>query len=333
MPQAGSAYQAAIRRVAEVAERAVAEFDFGPHRLELISHYTNTTFALTTERERYVVRVHRAKGRTRDQVAGEVAWLDALAQDTDIGIPGVQRTPSGDAVVSMSTPDGERMYPVTILERVSGKQVKTKDKRHFQELGSLTAKLHRHAQAWRPAKEREVDRPTYNANSVLNRGVDGPVATTLGPRANAVNDALSVLREQLEEAEARLGVAPASFGLIHGDLSFGNVLFGEQGPVPIDFDDCGFGYFLHDFAVPLAGAYQQPGFEERYDAFLGGYRQVLALAPDLLLHLPVFLGLRSAQLILDYSGPSPWPEGILDQLRTRLQPALADSLRPSKWQR
>ena len=325
----------AAERVAEAAGPAVAEFQLGPHRLDLISHHTNTVFHLATARGHYVVRVHGAAGRTWDQVAGEVAWLDALAQETDIRVPSVQRTPSGEALVAMSIADGERTFPVTILERILGYPVPTeeKDARHFEELGRLTAKLHQHAQTWSPAKRREIDRPTYNANSVLNGGVTGPVATVLGPQTDLVNDTLSLLRERLAETEAKLGTAPDSFGLIHGDLSFGNVLFDAQGAVPVDFDDCGFGYFLHDFAVPLAGAYQEPGFDERYDAFLGGYRQVLPLAPDLLLHLPIFLGLRSAQLILDYAGPSPWPEGVLDQQRTRLGPALADSMQLSKWQR
>lgn len=325
----------AVEQVTEAAERAVAAFQLGPHSLELISHYTNTVFHLATAHGRYVVRVHRAAGRTRDQVAGEVAWLDALAQETDIRVPSVRRTPSGEAVVSTSIAGDDKDVPVTILERVPGQQVQTKDKnaRHFEELGRLGAKLHQHAQAWCPAKKREVDRPTYKADSVLNGGVTGPVAAVLGPKADVVNEALSLLRDRLAETEAKLGAAHDSFGLIHCDLSFGNVLFGEQGAVPVDFDDCGFGYYLHDFAVPLAGAYQEPRFEERYDAFLGGYRQVLPLAADLLVHLPVFLGLRSAQLILDYAGPNPWPEGILDQQRTRLQPALADSMQPSKWQR
>ena len=319
----------ALRQVTKVAEQAVAEFDFGPPSLELISHNTNTVFRLTAERGLYAVRVHRAGGRVRDQVAGELAWLDALGRETDIGVPSVQRTRGGEPIVSVSAPDGERTYAVTVLEWILGRQAPTKNAQHFKELGRLTAKLHRHAQAWQTAK---IDRPTYNAGTILDRKVSGPVAAALGAvRVGVVNDTLSLLRERLQAVEAQLGVGADSFGLIHGDLSFGNVLFGQHGAIPVDFDDCGFGYYLHDLAVPLAGAFQQSGFDEKYDAFVRGYRQIHALAPDLLVHLPVFLGLRSAQLILDYAGPNPWPEGILDQLLTRLQPALADSLSPSKW--
>ena len=194
--------------------------------------------------------------------------------------------------------------------------------------------LHEHARAWRPARNREIDRPTYDAKNILDRTVAGPVAATLGPYADVVNDGLSLLSERLEETEeAMFRPSSDSFGLIHGDLSFGNVLFDERGAAPVDFDDCGFGCYLHDIAVPLAGAYQERAFEERFDAFLSGYRQVRALAPDLLVHLPVYLALRSAQLILDYAGPSPWPQGIRDQYETRLRPALIDGGRQSKWRR
>lgn len=96
-----------VEQVTEAAERAVAAFQLGPHSLDLISHHTNTVFHLATAHGRYVVRAHRAAGRTRDQVAGEVAWLDALAQETDVRVPSVQRTPSGEAVVDVRC-GGER---------------------------------------------------------------------------------------------------------------------------------------------------------------------------------------------------------------------------------
>ena len=58
------------RDMADVAERAAAEFGFGSHDLELVSHYANTIFRLTTASGRYVVRVHRAADRTATEVAG-----------------------------------------------------------------------------------------------------------------------------------------------------------------------------------------------------------------------------------------------------------------------
>ena len=149
--------------------------------------------------------------------------------------------------------------------------------------------------------------------------------------AQAIIAAMSTLRQRLEAVESELGFESGVFGLIRGDLSFGNVLFGDNGPVPIDFDDCGYGYYLHDLAVPLAGAWRKPGFEGRFEAFIAGYRQLLDLPGEMLRDLPVFLGLRSAQLIMDYIGQVPWRQGILDQFRTRLLPALEACDASSDW--
>ena len=321
-----------VERITAAAGQAVAEFGFDSHDLELVSHYMNTTFRLTTSCGRYVVRVHRAAGRTAKEVAGEIAWLEALSLEADISVPGVRRTPRGEGIVLVTIPERERKLPVTILDWMSGRAVRKKDSHHFEKLGRLTATLHRHARAWRPGAK--VDRPTYDSRNVFRRDVPVRIAETLGAaRAHPVIAALSTLQGRLETTQERLGTGTDVFGLIHGDLSFGNFLFNECEVIPIDFDDCGFGYFLHDLAVPLAGAFGEPGFQERYGAFVMGYRQILALPPDSLTHLPVFLGLRAAQLILDYAKSSPWPQGILDQLRSRLRPALEESLSPLKWAR
>ena len=322
-----------VQSIADAAARALAEFGFRSRNLELVSHYVNTVFRLTTESGSYVVRVHRATGRTAREVVGELAWLDALARE-DIGVPRVRRTPDGQGIVLVSVPEDRRKLPVTVLDWMSGRSIGAeKETHHFEKLGRMTAALHRQARAWRPRAK--LDRPTYDSRTVFRADVPARIAEALGTaRAPPVNAALSTLQARLQKTEEQLGTGPDVFGFIHGDLSFGNVLFDKERAVPIDFDDCGFGYYLHDLAVPLAGAFgQRAGFEERYDAFVTGYRQILGLPGDLLAHMPVFLGLRSAQLIMAYAGRNPWPEGILGQFRTWLRPALEASGHPQEWLR
>ena len=320
-------------RLREAAQQAVAPFGFDAHEVELVSHYVNTVFRLTTESGDYAVRIHRARGRGTTQVAGEVAWLDALAGEADIRVPGVRRTLDGKAVVSVSIPEKGRTFPVTVVDWLPGQPIGgQKGSHHFEELGRMTAVLHRHARTWRLPVG--FDRPTYDRRSVFGEVVPDRIAEVVGAvSGKVVNEALAALERQLQEVQEVLGTGTDVFGLVHGDLSFGNVLFDGERASPIDFDDCGFGYYLHDLAVPLAGAFGSQGFAERYHAFLRGYRQVSPLPCDLLVHVPVFVGLRSAQLILDYAGTVPWPEGILGQLKTRLQPALDASRSPNEWVR
>ena len=69
-----------------------------------------------------------------------------------------------------------------------------------------------------------------------------------------------------------LGYLSDSWGLIHYDLHAGNCLFYEGEVRPIDFSLCGFGHYLHDFAIPFMSL----GPEARR-AFLEGYRNRLEL--------------------------------------------------------
>ncbi len=49
----------------------------------------------------------------------------------------------------------------------------------------------------------------------------------------------------------KLGKGPDAHGMIHGDMYADNLLFKAGEVYPIDFEDCGFGYWLWDIAIPL----------------------------------------------------------------------------------
>ena len=320
-----------VHNIADAVAKTVTEFGFRSGELRLLSHYVNTVFRLSTDSGQYVVRAHRATNRTTSEVNAELAWLDALSSAEDIRVPRVQKTADGNAIAMASLRNTEHELPVSILEWMTGRTIGDEKTTHrFEELGSMTAALHRHAQTW--SSSASLDRPTYNSETVFLTDIHERLSKMLGSKdAMRVNDALVSLRKRLQTVETELGSDCSAFGLIHGDLSFGNVLFDDIGAIPIDFDDCGFGYFLHDLTIPLAGAWTKPDFEERYQAFVVGYRQIRELRGDLLRHIPVFLGLRSAQLIMDYAGSVTWAQGILDQYRTRLLPALEASETDFEW--
>jgi Ser/Thr protein kinase RdoA (MazF antagonist) len=62
-----------------------------------------------------------------------------------------------------------------------------------------------------------------------------------------------------------LGTGPDVYGLIHADLHMDNVLFRDGEARAIDSDDCGFGYWMCDFAVSLCdwhGAEEWPRYRD-----------------------------------------------------------------------
>jgi Ser/Thr protein kinase RdoA (MazF antagonist) len=278
-----------VDRLRKLADAALEQFGFNQYRLTLLQHLVNTTFRLDCNQGRYLVRIHRA--RTRTAVASELAWLEALAHETTVPVQTPQRSIDGKMIVVGEYIGGQEPYPVTVLSWLNG-HILTQDQRsshHFYRLGQLVAKLHHHAQHWAPSVK--LNRPIYDAASVLE--FDSVSSNQLSEN---VRGHLQRLHEQLQKVEQRLGKSSDQFGLIHSDLSFGNVLFTTDAVLPIDFDDCGFGYYLYDLAVILAGPWERPGFRQRRNALLQGYREICELPDEHLTLVPTFMAMRAASL-------------------------------------
>ena len=294
-----------VERLCKLADAALEKFGFNQYQLTFLQHLVNTTFRLDCHQGQYLVRIHRAK--TRSAVASELTWLDALAHGTTVSVQTPQRSLDGKMIVVGEQIRGLEPYPVTVLSWLEG-QILPQDRRsphHFYRLGQLVSKLHHHAQHWAPSVE--LNRPIYDAASVLESDI---ISSNQLPE-EARGD-LRILHAQLQEVEQHLGKNPEQFGLIHSDLSFGNVLFTADEVSPIDFDDCGFGYYLYDLAVILAGPWERSGFQQRRDALFEGYRESCKLPDEHLSLIPTFMAMRASSL------------GQWDRVKTLLQTTYAD---------
>jgi Ser/Thr protein kinase RdoA (MazF antagonist) len=147
----------------------------------------------------------------------------------------------------------------------------------FAKLGSLTAVLHGHAGRWRrPATFR---RKRWDIEGMIGAsGYWGPWRAAIGldPAGTAV------LERAIAQVRARLGafgVSDDRFGLVHADLRLANLL--ADGPVlrVIDFDDCGFSWFIYDFAAAVSFIEHEAVVPDLLEAWLCGYRAVAPL-PD-----------------------------------------------------
>ena len=300
-----------VHRLRQLADAVLEKFGFNQYRLTFLQHLVNTTFRLDCNQRRYLVRIHRAK--TRRAVASELAWLEALARETTVPVQMPQRSLDGEMIVLDEKIGTLKPYPVTVLSWLEG-QILPQDHRsphHFYKLGQLVAKLHNHVQHWKPPFE--LDRPVYDSASLIRSdSVFGEESVTYKQLPEDIQEDLQRLHEQLQEVEQRLGKSLDQFGLIHSDLSFGNVLFTAEEVLPIDFDDCGFGYYLYDLAVILAGPWEKPGFQQRRKALLDGYREICDLPNEHLSLIPTLMAMRASSL------------GQWDRVRTLLHTSYAD---------
>jgi Ser/Thr protein kinase RdoA (MazF antagonist) len=102
-----------------------------------------------------------------------------------------------------------------------------------------------------------------------------------------------VLRQRLE----RFGKGPERFGLVHADIRLANLLVDGEHVRVIDFDDCGFSWFMYDFATTVSFIEDHPLVPELKQAWIDGYRSVAPLSQEEEAELDTFVMLRRLLLV------------------------------------
>jgi Ser/Thr protein kinase RdoA (MazF antagonist) len=84
---------------------------------------------------------------------------------------------------------------------------------------------------------------------------------------------------------------------VHADIRLANVL--ADGPTVrvIDFDDCGFSWFMYDFATAVSFMEDHPQVPELRAAWVQGYRSETELEPAAEAELDTFVMLRRLLLV------------------------------------
>lgn len=121
----------------------------------------------------------------------------------------------------------------------------------------------------------------------------------------------------------RIGTRGPRYGLIHGDLSFGNLLWRDGRPALVDFADRAYGPYAYDLAVVPAGAWGKPGYDVHRAALLRGYRNSRTMSSIETAAPPALMAARAASLIYWCAGRSPnhpWIDSQWEWLRAYLAP-------------
>jgi Ser/Thr protein kinase RdoA (MazF antagonist) len=121
-------------------------------------------------------------------------------------------------------------------------------------------------------------------------------------RIERLHEVARRLHARLQDVFRTLGDGRDQFGVIHADFILGNCLFHGHRVRVLDFDDCGWGYFLYDMA-PLIGNlkdFDRDGSLVR--AFLAGYRSVRSLPCEREQYIDLLVAVRDAAAALWAAG-------------------------------
>lgn len=263
--------------------------------ISLMSLSENATFALSDPKaagRELVLRVHRLGYSSAEEIRSELVWMNALRRDgvieTATPVPGG----NGELVQTLASPSGRPPRHAVAFERLPGREPEAgvDAPRWFERLGELTAKLHLHARSW--SVPPGFRRKRWDVDAMVGDNCYwGPWRNAIGldvPGTAALEQTLSFIRQRIE----RFGASPERFGLVHADLRLANLLVHDTHLRIIDFDDCGFSWFMYDFATAVSFIEHEAMVPDLLRAWLAGYRKAAPLSAEESMEIPTFVVLR-----------------------------------------
>ena len=296
-----------LRRIRRLATRALDSYGLSGARLTFLRYFANVTYRVDVPGQalhkagpympnRYLLRVLCTGNQ---QVAeGEMTWLAALSREAGLPVPQPVPTLGGELLTRIATPDVPEGRLVSLMRWIDGRKRTTGlCPRHYYAWGRMVARLHAFAEGWSPPEG--FVRFIWDWEGLLGgRDFRYTIEELVASMPERLQEPFQAVSREARVVMQELGKGPDAYGMIHADMYADNVLFKAGEVYPIDFEDCGFGYWLWDIALPLC---QQPWTEEWYwqrDAFLEGYTQVRTLPDGQLQRLDLFMAVQYATAVL-----------------------------------
>jgi Ser/Thr protein kinase RdoA (MazF antagonist) len=166
---------------------------------------------------------------------------------------------------------------------------------HYKELGEIAARTHIHSIGW--TRPDGFERLTWDFDAVFGAAPtwgdwrDGPEMT------DDIRTVLEQVEQTVEIRLANFGKGAERFGLIHADMRLANLLTDGAGTRLIDFDDCGFGWYLYDFATAISFIEDDPAVPAMKQAWVNGYRKARNLSEQDAREIDTFIMLRRMALL------------------------------------
>jgi Ser/Thr protein kinase RdoA (MazF antagonist) len=272
--------------------------ELGDARYELINHTENATFKLTlSDGTRKILRVHRPGYNSVAAINSELQWAMALRRETELLTPIPLAGQNGSYVQNAAVSAiGDVVSNMVLFEFEEGREPQEQEdlSAAFETLGRMAAIAHQHAKDWQ--KPEGFERLVWRADRILDEdGLWGDWRKSPGmtPEYYSIFEQLDqTLRKRL----ASYGTDQERFGLIHADMRLANLLVDGDQIKLIDFDDCGFCWYMYDFAAAISFFEDSPQVPALKEAWTKGYRHIAPLDEIDIAELDSFIMLRRMAL-------------------------------------
>jgi len=309
----------------ELAEAATRLYDLPqPLTVKLLNLSENATYKVEAANgRRWALRIHRDGYHSTAAIASELAWLIDLRNTGVVTTPVPVKGRDGEIIQHLGHRTMPRPRNIVLFDWETGAEPGIGEdlSEPFEVLGEVTARMHLHTRQWKrpPWFTRFIwdfetslgdDKPHWGRWRD-GMGVDAAREKLFGRTVDAIGKRL-----------AAYGKGADRFGLIHCDLRLANLLIDGKAVKVIDFDDCGFGWYMYDAATPVSFYEHEPQVPGLIESWKKGYRRVIDLSKEDEAEIPTFVMLRRLLLVawigshhetdLAKSMGLPYTEGTID---------------------
>jgi Ser/Thr protein kinase RdoA (MazF antagonist) len=272
---------------ASVLEAFLPRYGVTPDEIRFLGGFESFVHAYARDGRPRILKITHTMARTPDVLMGELDWLSHLSA-RGVAVAGPVASDAGRLIESLPGPEGAFLAIAYDAAPGSAIDLATLTPALNRAWGRLLGQMHAHTRpdARRPGW-RDVLVPEFHAHPPDGHGwfvahLDGLVARL--------------------EALPR---TPDAFGLVHGDMHAGNLLWTGETLTAIDFDDAHHTWFINDLAIALYYVVQHarragldaPAVTTAFlTDFLAGYAEAHALDAAWLDQFDLFLRVRRAVL-------------------------------------
>ncbi len=287
-----------LRRVEQLARQALPLYGLPPDsQVKLLNYSENATCLVRPpDRKPLVLRINRPGYHPRAHIATELDWVRSLRRDTTVITAEPVAGLDGEFIQHVWHPSVPEPRNCVLMTFLDGTEPEESNRlAAFAQLGEVTARLHLHSASWKPAAP--VRRHCWDFDAMLgNRPLWGRWQDGLGmtpSKKRHLGKLVTALRPRIEA----IGDGRQRFGLIHADLRTANILVHQEKVAVIDFDDCGFSWFIYDLAAALSFLETHPDVPAYVDAWLTAYQKVRPLSRAEISAIDSFIMLRRMLLV------------------------------------
>ncbi|MCE5170831.1 phosphotransferase [Paenibacillus profundus] len=254
----------------DAVDASLKQYNLDIHKIYFLGRSEHVTYRIDTySNESYLLRIHTNELR-REEIESELVWLEHLSGG-GLQTPRGMKNNNGQYVTEVEI--GEATMHATLLVWVKGQslqeQITLDDVAH---VGQLMAKLHERTTSFQSGPE--FVRPVWGEDS-LRKDVEKLGRHYFDFMTDGEFERVQEIADKICARIHSLAKTGDTYGVIHADLHWENIVHNNGEPRAIDFGRCGFGFYLYDIAQSLMG--QSP---QGRKAFIDGYAKQRPLPAD-----------------------------------------------------